>query len=308
MDTAAPRKAQLLIRHLRGEHLLAEEKRSLQVDSRDVSIKTHPDASHIGCSLRVASRAIDTVRFAVECGSAIEPIRTYFIVIGAMKAGTTSLFELLAQHPAMCRTLCHVPAKSFPKEINYFRKLYRKGHTPLHYDWRFPFDSSKHAWTLDVSPGYAKWPGSRAVPGRIDSLGGRVKLAYILRDPVDRIESHLAHHHRTGETTTMRHCVRTSRYAMQLDRYMEHFAREDILLLDFDQLRRNPAAIMAQVCEFLSVETFPAKSKVHNKRGVEFRLDPERRAELAKVLRPDVRRLINLYGFEPAEGWLAAAN
>ena len=31
-------------------------------------------------------------------------------------------------------------------------------------DWRFPFDPAMHAWTLDVSPNYAKLPRTRNVP------------------------------------------------------------------------------------------------------------------------------------------------
>lgn len=307
MDIAAPRRSEIVVRHLRAGKCLAVEDRLIQAGARSLEIKTHPDASHIGCSLRVGGRTIDNIHFAVDCGSPIEAIGRYFIVIGAMKAGTTSLFELLTQHPAICQTSSHVPGRSFPKEINYFRNLYRDTHTPLHYDWRFPFDASRHAWTLDVSPGYAKWPGSRAVPARIRFLGGNIKLAYILRDPVDRIESQLAHHLKTGEAYTMRHCIRISRYAMQLDRYTEHFARGDILLLDFEHLRRDPGAIMAQICEFLDIESIPWRNKVHNRRAVEFELDPVRRAELAEALRPDIRRLINLYDFRPAEAWLRDA-
>lgn len=304
MDIPAPRKSELVVRHLQSAQLLAEERRPIKAGATSLEIKTHPDASHIGCSLDVGARAIDDVGFAVECSSPIEPVGRYFIVIGAMKAGTTSLFELLAQHPAICRTSSYVPGKSFPKEINYFRKLYRKAHTPLHYDWRFPFDASRHAWTLDVSPLYAMWPGSKAVPARIRSLGGKIKLAYILRNPIDRIESHLAHNLRTGEKSTMRHYRRTSRYAMQLDRYTEHFARGDILLLDFEQLRQDPAAIMLRICEFLDIESVPCRSRIHNRRGVDFHLDPARHAKLAETLRPDVLRLIDRYEFRPAEAWL----
>lgn len=268
-------------------------------------IKTHPKASHIVCSRRTRGQAVEEVRFDVDCGRAIEPTGRNFIVIGAMKAGTTTLFELLAQHPALCRTWAQLPSVSFPKEINYFLKLYRKSHTALYYDWRFPFDASGHAWTLEVSPGYTKWPRSKAVPARIASLGGDTRLAYILRDPIDRIESHLAHNLQGGRhITKLGHYIRTSSYAMQLDKYMAHFSSDDILLLDFEQLRRKPAAVLAQVCDFLAIDRVAGTSQVHNRRGIHFRLDARQRAELAKAIRPDVQRLISDYGFEPAERWL----
>lgn len=222
-----------------------------------------------------------------------------------MKAGTTTLFELLAQHPALCRTWAHVPDLSFTKEINYFHHLYQKGDTPLHYDWRFPFDAAKHAWTLDVSPNYAKWPGSKAVPARIASLGGETKLAYILREPVDRIESHLAHiMRRGGKIASLQHCIQTSCYGLQLDKFMEHFSPDQILLLDFEQLRRHPEAILEQIFDFLCIDHFASRSIIHNRRSIDFRLDVRQRMELAEALRPDVERLISVYGFQPAESWL----
>jgi hypothetical protein len=304
-DVDSPQDAELIIEHLRAGQLLARERRSLAVGARALDIKTHPEASHITCSLRAGDLPIDGVRFDVDCGRGIEPTGRHFIVVGAMKAGTTTLFELLAKHPALCQTWANVPKESFPKEINYFRKLYRKGDTPLHYDWRFPFDPARHAWTLDASPGYAKWPGSKGVPARIASLGAEIKLAFILREPVDRIESHLAHTlHRGGETKNMKHCIRTSRYAMQLDKFMVHFARDDILLLDFEQLKRDPAAIQGQIFDFLGIDHIVAPCEIHNTRGFDFHLDAAQRTELAKAVRSDVRRLINLYNFKPAERWL----
>lgn len=303
-DVASPRGAELVIEHLHDEQLLARECRPLDVGAAALEIKTHPDASHILCSLRSDGQRIDGVRFKVDCGRCIEPTARNFIVIGAMKAGTTTLFQLLAQHPAICRTWAQTPGVSFTKEINYFRHLYRKGNTPLHYDWRFPFDAAKHSWTLEVSPNYAKWPASKGVPRRIASLGGETKLAYILREPIDRIESHLAHKLRGGKKMHLHQCIRTSRYAVQLDKFTAHFPRDDILLLDFEQLRQDPAAILAQVCDFLGIERFAGHSVVHNSRGNKFRLETKQRAQLADVLRPDVERLISHYGFTPAEKWL----
>lgn len=307
-DVAPPRGAQLFIEHLCDGQLLARECRPLSAGDAAVQIRTHPEASHIRCTLKAADQVINGVCFNVECGQRIEPAARHFIVIGAMKAGTTTLFELLAKHPAICSAWGDQPGVSFTKEVDYFRKQYRDGDSPLHYDWRFPFDPAKHAWTLDVSPNYAKWPGSRKVPARIGSLEGETRLAYILREPVDRIESHVAHmllHH--GEIRNLNHCIRTSRYAMQLDRFIAHMDRDRILLLDFEKLRRNPRAILKQVCDFLSVERVAIKSKIHNTRSVDFQFDARERVEMTEAVRPDVRRLISEYGFRPAETWLRRA-
>ena len=327
-NVGAPAGAELFIEHLRGKELLAREARPLQIGATSLEAKIHPDATHVGCQLQISQgrqrgttydvrrhqalriesssnqMPIDGVRFALSCGERIEPTQRHFIIIGAMKAGTTTLFELLAKHPALCRTWASLPGVSFTKEINYFTRQYRKGHTPLHYDWRFPFDPTRHAWTLDASPNYAKWPRSRGVPERIAALGGETKLAYVLREPVDRIESHMAHTLNRKGRADLDACIRTSRYALQLDKYMPPIDRDDILLLDFEQLRRKPSTVVTQVCDFLNIERVPGYRAIHNRRLGKFRLDGRQRAQLAETLRPDVERLISHYGFSPAERWL----
>ena len=316
----APKGARVVIEHLRDDQLLAREARLL-AGARSLEAKTHPDATHMACSLQFTRQHVSTslfkrrlgigngvpiegVRFTVECGEPIKPISRHFIIIGAMKAGTTTLFELLSKHPALCGTWAHLPGVSFTKEINYFTRQYRPGDTPLHYDWRFPFDTTRHAWTLDASPNYAKWPMSRDVPERVAALGGETKLAYVLREPIDRIESQMAHTLDRKGRASLNACIRASRYAMQLDKFIPHIERDRILLLDFEQLRRKPSAVMAQVCDFLDIERVPGHRAIHNRRLGKFRLDDQQRTQLAETLRPDVERLISVYGFRPAERWL----
>ncbi len=302
---AVPSKSILAIDYLDNGSLLARERRPVAVGAQAVSVKTHPDTTHVSCSLLTGNKRKRDVQFTVDCGDAIQPVGRHFIVIGAMKAGTTTLFRLLAKHPALCRTWVEVPGVSFTKEVNYFRNQYRRGDSPTMYDWRFPFDSTRHAWTLDVSPNYAKLLGSKAVPARIASLGAQTKLAYILRDPIDRIESQIRHklrHH--GNANKIHHCKRVSQYALHLDRFTAHIPREDILLLDFNQLCDDPAGVMARVCDFLGIEHYAASVGVHHRSVVRYSLSREMRADLAEALRPDVQRLIDEYGFEPAKQWL----
>jgi hypothetical protein len=126
-----------------------------------------------------------------------------------------------------------------------------------------------------------------------------------LREPVDRVESQIAHGLRGGgKVASIRHCQRVSRYAQHLDRFTAHIPRENILLLDFEHLRSAPDIIMAELSEFLGIDRIPAECSVHNRRSVDFRLSPAQRADIEEALRPDVRRLIDEYGFSPAEDWL----
>jgi hypothetical protein len=304
-NVPAPRAAELVVDYRRDGQILARECRPLVVDACSLEIKTHPEASHIVCAIKVGDRLIGGVRFDADCGDRIEPTGKNLIVIGAMKAGTTTLYHLLTQHSAICRTYAELPGASFTKELNYFNKLYRATDTDVHYDWRFPFDPATHAWTLDVSPNYAKLPRTKAVPSRIAALEGDTKLVYILREPVDRIESNLAHSLRNkGKLARLTTCIRTSQYARHMKNYTAHIPRDDILLLDFRQLTHEPAAALAEISDFLDIDRFVARTAIHNKRGINFRLDASQRAELADILRPDVETLIERFGFEPAKSWL----
>lgn len=304
-NVRAPDDAQLVIEYRRDKQILAQERRPLDYGARTQQIKTHPDSTHIVCMLASGHQIIDGVHFEAECGAEIEPTGCNFIVIGAMKAGTTTLFHLLAQHPEICRTYVELPDSSGIKELNYFHQHYRSGDSAIHYDWRFPFDPSIHAWTLDVSPNYAKMTMGKAVPKRIAATSNDTKLAYILREPVDRIESHFAHTLRKkGKSPNMNACIENSSYARQIERFAAHIPLDDILLLDFAELQFDPAGMQRRICDFLGIERFVAQTVIHNSRGVDFQLDATQRAELAEKLRPDVQVLIDRYGFEPAKGWL----
>jgi hypothetical protein len=304
-EPVATKQASLVVRHLRGDSEIARECRPLAPGAAALDVKTHPESTHVACALQVDGTPVRDASFSVVCGEPIAPTGKHFIVVGAMKAGTTTLFQTLARHPAICRTWVEHPGSGTSKEINYFQTLFNRDDTPLHYDWRFPFDASRHAWTLDVSTGYAKLPGSRPVAARIASLGAQTKLAYILREPVDRIESQIAHTLRGGgEVRNLHHCIRVSRYAWHLDHFTARLPREQILLLDFAQLRRRPGAVLDQLCDFLEIDRFVTHTGVHNKRVVDYRLTAAQRTEFAEAVRPDVQRLIEKYDFEPAEKWL----
>ena len=309
LDPAARENVLLHIEYWNGSDLVAHEARPVPAHRDSVNFKTPPLVTHVACSLRTDDGSSIDSTFEVTWGDKVLPIGRHFIVIGAMKSGTTTLFDSLTQHPSICRTWVNIPGVGTSKEINYFYRQYRKGDTPQHYDWRFPNDPNCHQWTLDVSPNYTKLWKSRGVPSRIATIGGETKLAYILRHPVDRIESHMAHTLDEGDSAqSIEHCLRISRYALHLDRFSAHFPREDILLLDFAQLREKPALVLSQVCDFLGMDHVAFDTRIHNKRRVKFKLDDAQRDEFAKALRPDIERLIDEYGFKPAETWLRKSN
>lgn len=105
-----------------------------------------------------------------------------FIVVGAMKAGTTSLAAYLGSHPEVFVTT--------PKEARFFGSSSDEN-WPRGLGWyRQLFTSSAGARARgEASPGYTMAPHVPHVPERIASVVPDVRLVYLLRNPVGRIRS-----------------------------------------------------------------------------------------------------------------------
>jgi hypothetical protein len=229
-----------------------------------------------------------------------------------MKSGTSTLFLYLSQHPEILR--------SRRKEPNFFSSKDQWSKGEAHYARQWPsFDPAVHRYALEASTNYTKAPGSVRVAKRIRRFGrGRdVRFIYILRNPIDRIESHIAHNIAKGRVTfeaaserAPQGSVEVSRYAYQLDTFRAGLGGDpEILLLDFDALRRTPLAVAARCAAFLGLdpafafsEVAPANTRKTTNRADEFRLGADQRAALAEELRPDVVARRDRYGFD-GSGW-----
>jgi hypothetical protein len=80
-----------------------------------------------------------------------------------------------------------------------------------------------------------------------------------MRNPIDRIESHVYHGLHAGWTNSLEagisdHTLNISRYAMQLDAYVERFGRDRILLVVLEEFQEAPADGFRRICEFLEVD------------------------------------------------------
>src|SRR4051794_5648348 len=167
-----------------------------------------------------------------------------FLLIGAMKAGTTSMYHYLRAHPQV-----YMPTFKAP-EFFAGKALSSRG-----VDWyRRQF--------ADVGPGavaigeasnvYTKYPHYSGVPARIAELIPDVRLLYIVRDPVARIRSHYQTRAVEGsEKLPLGEAVASnsisldySRYAMQIEQYLEHFSREQLLVTTAEALRNDRDSVM----------------------------------------------------------------
>ena len=221
------------------------------------------------------------------------------MIIGAMKSGTSSLHYMLVRHPQI--------AGGKVKELDYFRKAIPQ--SVKGYEANFPkLDKERHAYTLDSSPNYTKalkWPDTTF---RIASFPGRKRLIYLLRNPIERIDSHIAHHVQRGLWTDgnwpMDHLVDISSYGRQLMEYEKAGLLDNVLLLDFASLRDDPVATAFAVHDFLRIPRIaPQRTPTINRRKVGSLLRPDLLDPFRDALKKDVETLISRYGFEPAKAW-----
>lgn len=172
------------------------------------------------------------------------------IIIGAMKAGTTSLHHYLDAHPEISMTK--------PKETHFFSKHWKKGE-----EWYLSHFEDMNAQVRgEASPSYSKFPLYPEVPTRMHDFLPDVKIIYLLRDPIERIISHYQHgllaHGRDFDINTAiqknpEKYLAPSKYYMQLSQYLEYYELFDILILTSENLRNNTEETMQRAYAFLGV-------------------------------------------------------
>ena len=177
-----------------------------------------------------------------------------FIVIGAMKSGTTSLFHYLQSHPQVFMS----PLKEvdfFAAELNWDRGL----------DWyrrQFSGASPDAVAIGEASTSYSKYPEYGGVPDRIAATLPDVRLIYVVRNPVDRIRSHYQHRSLIGaerepiERAVLEdpRYVDCSRYAFQIRQYLRVFPQEQLLVVSSEDLRRDRERTIRGIYGFLGVD------------------------------------------------------
>lgn len=179
-----------------------------------------------------------------------------FLVIGAQKAGTTSLDAYLRQQPQVFMAR--------EKELNFFCDPgYSRGIG--WYEEQFAAASPAQA-RGEVSPFYTSYPWKPHVPERAARHVPDAKLVYLLRNPIERMLSNYRHHVALGVETrpiakalfvdTWQYIDRSS-YAMQLGRWLEFFDRSSVLVITSEELRADPPRVLARVFAHIGVAAEP---------------------------------------------------
>ena len=178
-------------------------------------------------------------------------MRPDFVIVGAAKAGTTALALFLGDHPGIFM--------SQPKETQFFSRDFNRG---VAWYERF-FDGAREDQVRgEASPQYSRNPDIPNVPQRMAAVLGDSKVIYLVRDPIERIQSHYAHWVDLGqESRPIGSAIRenpvflnASRYWHQISCYREYFTDDRILVLASEELRVAPEQTYRQTCVFLGVD------------------------------------------------------
>jgi Sulfotransferase domain len=250
-----------------------------------------------------------------------------FIVIGAQKSGTSSLYRYLAQHPQV--------RESSVKEVHYFDGGLEDGIDTYAFGERwyrshFPLASEMAAGqqAYEASPLYLLHP---LAAERIARLLPQAKLVAILRNPTDRALSHYFHNVRKNDQRQFREELgpgaamaaeegrladvlargdyqseayraysykARGRYLEQLERYFARFPRENLLVLRAEDLFEDPAGLMGGLCDFLGIDrpTGEGDFRPANVGSNREEVDPGVRADLDAYFAPLNRSLYAALG------------
>jgi sulfotransferase family protein len=229
------------------------------------------------------------------------------LIIGAAKCGTSALHYYLGQHPQT--------SMSRPKELLYW-------HRP---DWL-----ERREWyeqqfedapvRCEATPAYTWYPHRQGTPERIHSVIPDVRLIYVVRDPIERLVSAWIQHYANGRRTPLSEwlsdferpehiLVSPSRYATQMEQYLEFFPASQMMVIDQHELMTERRETLREVFSFLEIAPdfyAPELDQSRNKRSEKYALTRVGLPLWNQVLGPAVRRLPD-FAETPVRRWTIRA-
>jgi hypothetical protein len=179
-----------------------------------------------------------------------------FLIIGAARCGTSSLFSNLLKHPRIRGP--HLPRTSFSneKEAHFFDKKIHRGFSLSWYENRFN-DPGRDIVFFEATPNYLYHP---AVPKLVKKHMAYAKFIVMLRNPVNRAWSHFYHwRSKCGWDVSVlkqkgHEIVKKGIYHEQLERWFEYFPRDKFLIIKSEVFYRNETPVIKECFNFLGLE------------------------------------------------------
>ncbi len=191
--------------------------------------------------------------------------RPNLFLVGAMKAGTTSLNGYLESHPqvfmAPSKEPTHFVDGDELKSVS--RAVWNMRYWEDRSRYLEQFAGAGDATILgEASTNYSKLPRIRGVAGRIADFNPEARILYLMRDPIVRTISHYWHNAKYHEEArdilkaVQRdvHYREVSHYAMQIAPFLEAFGSERVKVLTTETLRDDPVAVLQDLFLWLGID------------------------------------------------------
>lgn len=176
-----------------------------------------------------------------------------FLIVGAQKCGTTTLFDVLSRHPALEGSR-HKEPHFFSTTDNWRDRLGE--YEPL-------FSEAPGKLRFEASTTYTFFPHHNlAIWDDLHEYNPDLKFLYLVRRPLDRIISAYMHMYERGwidlsiDEAVLRKplLIDATRYYTQISPYIERFGRDRVLILDFGEFIGQRRATMDRVGRFLGID------------------------------------------------------
>lgn len=247
-----------------------------------------------------------------------------FLIIGAAKCGTSSLYDYLMQHPCI--------GGSLTKQIHFFDRYYDR--QTSWYKVCFPFVwekffiekiKGKKFVTGEATPHYMTHP---LAAKRAHKVVSDAKIIVMLRNPVDRAYSHynmekankkeelsfeeaiekeperitgefeemLNNKNNSGRNYPHRAYIKSGEYLEQIKRWREFYTKENFMYIKSEEFNKNPSYVYNDVLKFLGLPPFELKTYEKIRKRNYQKMNPDTRKKLIEYFRPYNEELYELLG------------
>jgi hypothetical protein len=184
-----------------------------------------------------------------------------FLLIGASRSGTTTLYHQLREHPDICMPVL--------KEINFFSQNWEEG---IEWYSNHFIDCDEQKTIGEASTTYT-WPQYPDVPSRIASVMPDVQLIYLMRNPIERAFSHYRYYkYQSNINVSFLDAIEqqpvylsASRYAQCIHSYLDCFDRSQLHFILAEEFFSDPDRHLSSLYSFLGVKDDFVPRSIHAK-------------------------------------------
>ena len=193
-----------------------------------------------------------------------------FFIVGAPKAGTTSLYHYLNEHPQVEMSSQKEPDYFSDKAINEQGMYYGKNRVNTLDKYESLFAQKESVVYGECSVSYLFYDN---VAEAIKKYNPNAKIIIMLRNPIERAFSHYLMDYRLGLVSESfediiakkskhknahlfyQQYIEVSNYSRQIQRYLDFFEKENILFIDYEDFKKNVSKTVDKAYNFLNIST-----------------------------------------------------